>query len=99
MSSKSVICTITQERTWTDADVSEHGISLVWLPNHTLVISFPKSKNFKHVKLPPPDSRQMTDLKMASAIRSSLLGKLSFDSVLKTKSLSYFVLHFGSLMA
>ena len=41
----------------------------------------------------------MTDLKMASAIRSSLLGKLSFDSVLKTKSLSYFVLHFGSLMA
>ena len=40
----------------------------------------------------------MTDLKMASLIRSSLLGKVSFDTLVRdTKSLGYFLTHFGSL--
>ena len=45
-----------------------------------------------------PELIQMTDLKMASLIRSSLLGKVSFDTLVRdTKSLGYFLTHFGSL--
>ena len=45
-----------------------------------------------------PESTQMTDLRMASLIRSSLLGKVSFDTLVRdTKSLGYFLTHFGSL--
>ena len=58
MSTRSVICTLTEEKTWTEKDVVEDGVSIVWLhQNHTLVAAFPKSKSFKHVKLAPTDSR------------------------------------------
>ena len=49
-STKSVICTLTEDKTWTEKDVAEDGVSITWLQNHTLIASFPKSKSFKHVK-------------------------------------------------
>ena len=72
---------------------------LVWVDQSTLVIGFPNSEVVHLAFVPLSDSNFMVDIRMASAFRMALLGRIEETKIFsKTKCLKYFLRNFGSIL-